>query len=147
MAAGAEALALGSIVLVVATLLVVNAWAVLDTRTALESATREYLRAYTEADSPGAAAHDGERSARTVLDERPALADIVQLSPPDPGAFGPCAPAMVTMSAEVPAVRIPFIVDGWGRHIVTVRAVELIDAHQEMTRGAAYDLTRTACDE
>lgn len=145
MAAGAEALALGCIVLVVASVLVVNAWAVLDTRTALESAAREYLRAYTEADSPGAAAGQGRRSARMVLDERPALAADVRISPPEPDTFGPCAPALVTLSAEVPAIRIPFIDHRWGRHTVTVRAVELIDAHQEMTSGADHEPTRTAC--
>lgn len=145
MAAGAEALAVGSLVLVVAMVLVVNAWAVLDTRTALESAAREYLRAYTEAGSPAAAAADGRRALDMVLGDRPGLAGRVQVSAPRPGGFGPCAAATVRLSSDVPAVRIPFLADGWGRHTVTVRATELVDAHREMVAGPDHELHRTAC--
>jgi len=145
MAAGAEALAVGSLVLVVAMVLVVNAWAVLDTRTALESAAREYLRAYTEAGSPEAAAADGRRALDLVVEDRPGLAGRVELSAPRPDGFGPCAAATVTLSSEVPAVRIPFLARDWGRHRVTVRATELVDAHREMVPGPDHDPSRTAC--
>lgn len=142
--AGAEAVALGVLVLLAGTILMVNAWAVVDTRMALESAAREYLRAYTEADSPDAAAAAGELSWRAVLADRPALAARVSVTPPPPARFGPCAPAPVTLSATVPSIHIPFV-GGFGDHTVDVSAVELVDAHREMAPGDAYVRGATAC--
>ncbi len=145
MVAGAEALALGALVLIVGMILVVNAWAVIDTRLALESAAREYLRAYTEADSPDEALQRGATSLMSVLEDRPALAERVRLTDPRGEQFGPCAAAAVSIAAIVPAIRMPLLDRGWGEHTVTVSAVELVDAHQEMLTGAAYDPERTAC--
>lgn len=144
MIAGAEALAMGTLVLIVGMLLVTNAWSVIDTRMALESATREYLRAYTEADSPEEARQDAAAALAAVLADRPALADRVSVAAPPAATFGPCAAAAVTVSATVPAIHMP-LVRGWGQHAVTVSAVELIDAHQEMITGPAYDPLATAC--
>ena len=145
MVAGAEALALGTLVLIVGMVLIVNAWAVIDTRMALESASREYLRAYTEADSPQAATHDGAASLMAVLEDRPALAARTEVTGPSQQQFGPCAPAAVSVSAIVPAIRMPILGNAWGQHTVTVSAVELIDAHQDMISGPGYDPSATAC--
>lgn len=145
MAAGAEALALGTLVLLAGTILIINAWAVIDTHMALEAAAREYLRAYTEADGPLAAAEDGNAAAAAVLRDRPGLLNRLEVDPPAPETFGPCAPAAVTVTARVPSIRIPAIGTQWGSHTVSISAVELIDGHQEMSSGPAYDLTRTAC--
>ena len=46
---GIEVLPLGMLVLVVGTLLVVNAWAVVDAKLAASAAAREAARAYVEA--------------------------------------------------------------------------------------------------
>lgn len=145
MIAGAEALALGVLVLLAGTILIVNAWAVLDTRMALEAATREYLRAYTEADDPLSAAVEGSGAAERVMQDRPALWKRTEIDGPEPERFGPCAPASVTLRARVPAIRIPAIDTQWGEHTVAVSAVELVDAHQEMISGAAYDHEETVC--
>ncbi|MCZ7629043.1 MAG: hypothetical protein M5U19_08245 [Microthrixaceae bacterium] len=114
MAAGAEALAIGTLVLLAATILVVNAWAVIDTNMALEAAAREYLRAYTEADEPIVAAIEGDAAARAVLEDRPGMLQRLEVDPPPPETFGPCAPAAVTVSARVPSIRIPAIGTRWG---------------------------------
>lgn len=145
MVAGAEALAIGTVVLLAGTILVVNAWAVIDTRLALEGAAREYLRAYTESDGPVSASVQGDAAARAVLEDRPGLLERLKVDPPRQDLFGPCAPAAVTMAAQVPTIGIPAIRSGWAQHTVRVSAVELIDAHQEMTSGAGYDLGETAC--
>lgn len=147
MAAGAEALALGTLVLLAGTIMVTNAWAVIDTNMALEAAAREYLRAYTEADEPTAAAANGDTAARAVLQDRPGVLGRLRVVPPSPETFGPCAPAAVTVSARVPAIRIPAIDAQWGEHTVSISAVELIDAHQEMVSGPAYDRAGTACGD
>lgn len=145
MAAGAEALALGTVVLLAGTVLVINAWAVIDTHMALEATAREYLRAYTEADGPIVAAAAGDTAARAVLEDRPGVLDRLEIDPPPSETFGPCAPAAVTVVARVPTIRIPAIGTQWGHHTVSISAVELIDGHQEMVSGPAYDMTRTAC--
>lgn len=137
--AGAEALAVGSLVLIAGMLLLVNAWAVIDTRIALDSAAREYLRTYTEADSQAEARTRAELAALDVLDGRDATIEDLTRD------FGPCAPAAVQLTARVPAVTIPFISAQWGVRTVAVEAAELIDAHREMTPSAGYEPTGTRC--
>jgi len=141
---GAESLAIGTLVLFVGMVLVINAWAVIDTRSTLEAAAREYLRAYTEADDPAGALRAGDAALSDVLADRTELAQRVRVEAPDAARFGPCAPAGVVVSVTVEAIRMP-IVSGFGSHEVTVRAVELIDAHQEVTVGPLHDPEATAC--
>ncbi|MFV0317954.1 MAG: hypothetical protein ACK5O2_13470 [Microthrixaceae bacterium] len=145
MIAGAEALAMGTLVVLVGMLLVVNAWAVVDTRMAVESAAREYLRAYTESTDPQGALTAARSELDQVLAERPAIAQRLEVTDPPLGSFGPCEPAMVTLSTSVPAIRIPLVGTSWGEQTVTVSAVELIDAHREIRSGPSHDPTRTAC--
>jgi hypothetical protein len=80
-----------------------------------------------------------------VLTDRPNVLERLEIDPPPPETFGPCAPAAVTVSARVPAIRIPAIDTQWGAHTVSISAVELIDGHQEMVSGPAYDVAGTAC--
>lgn len=138
--AGAEALAIGSLVMIAGIVLAVNAWAVIDTHIALDSAAREYLRTYTEADSRGVARMTGAAAASGVLGERNAQVEDLTVS------FGPCEPARVRISAQVPAIRFPFIDSEWGVRSVEIDAVELIDAHREMETDPGYVRTETACD-
>lgn len=147
MVAGAEALALGSIILLAGTVLVANAWAVVDARAALDAAAREYLRAYTEADDPTAAARLGTQHAAASLEGRASLWRRTHVEHPDPGLFGPCAPAAVALEAVVPAISIPLLDARFGEVTVSVRAVELVDAHQEMSTGADHDPATTPCSD
>jgi hypothetical protein len=143
--AGAESLALGVLVLIGGSLLLVNAWAVIDTQVALDAAAREYLRAYTQASSPSDAGREARRALGDVLADRERLAATLTLVEPDPDTFGPCSPALVELRAEVPAVEVPFL-DGLGRRSVTVRHVELVDAHRELEAvGPAHRMAETAC--
>ncbi len=145
--AGAEALAVGTLILVAGSILTANAWAVIDTRMALESAAREYLRTYTESTDPISASQDAHAAMRRVLADRPGLLEGLELEPPSGSGFGPCAPASVSMRASVPTIHIPLLDASWGRHTVGVSAAELIDAHREMRSGAAYDPDSTACHD
>lgn len=143
--AGAEALALGMVVLLGGSLLLVHAWAILDTHMALDAAAREYLRAYTQADSPAAAEREARRALGDVLADREELAARVSVRPPDPSTFGPCSPARVELSASVPALELPYLGAVQDR-TVTVRHVELIDAHRELDAvGPAYRIADTVC--
>jgi hypothetical protein len=139
--AGLEGLAFGVLVLLTGTLLIVNAWAVVDTRIALDAAAEEYLRAYTEAGDARAAAAAGEEAARSSLAAR-GVATPVLITAPDPAAFGPCTSAHVEIEATVPAARLPFV-GGLGTTHLHVRHDELVDAHREVVGGD--DLADTAC--
>jgi hypothetical protein len=126
-------------------MLLVNAWAVLDTHLALDAAAREYLRAYTQASSPSDAGREARRALGDVLADRERLASSIVVVDPDPDTFGPCSPALVELRAEVPALELPFL-GGLGQRSVTVRHVELVDAHRELDAvGPAHRMADTAC--
>lgn len=142
--AGAEGVAFGVLVMLAGATLLINAWAVIDTRIALDSAAREYLRAYSEADSPTEASAAGDHAMRLVLDGRHTATASLSVTTPRPEDFGPCAPAVVTLTLVVPSIRLPFV-GAFGEHRVSVRHVELIDAHREVDAGSSYSLGETAC--
>ncbi len=142
--AGLDGVMFGILVLVAGTVLIAHAWSVIEVRRTLDGAAREYLRAYTEADSPAAAAAAGQRALDDVVRGERGTRGTVAVDPTDPTRFGPCSPATVSLSSEVPAVRLPFLA-GLRSITVTVTHTELVDAHREMTSGPDYDPERTPC--
>ena len=70
MVAGGDGLLFGMLILIAGSLALVNVWAIIDTRAALDAAAREYLRTYTEQRDPAGAAAEAHRAARSVLDSR-----------------------------------------------------------------------------
>lgn len=143
---GLDALLLGFLVLFGGAALIVNTWSIVETRTALDAASREYLRAYTEQSDAGAAEAAGLSAARGVLTARGTPLTALRIDPPDPSAFGPCSVAEVTMRVAVAELNAPFI-DALGPSEVRISTSELVDAHREITSGSAYDRSRTACGE
>jgi len=144
--AGLEGLLFGSLILLGGTVLIVNAWAVIDVRQSLDTAAREYLRAYSEAPAAATGAVDGAIAVDDALDGRDALRRSLRIVAPDPSRFGPCAEATVVLSVTVPSARIPFV-GAFGSTEVRVRHSELIDAHREVTSGDAFDPADTPCDD
>jgi hypothetical protein len=142
--AGLEGLVFASLILLGGTILAIDAWAVVDTRSALDGAAREYLRAYSESSDPTTATRNGEAALQQVLADRPQLRRRLRVTPPAPARFGPCSEAEVILATTVPSVRIPYVGD-FGTTTVQVRHRELVDAHREVTPGAAYDPTTTPC--
>jgi hypothetical protein len=143
--AGAESLLLGTFVLLSGSLLMIHAWAVLDTHMALDAAAREYLRAYTQESTPTDALQEARRALDDVLADRERLRSTMSVTDADPDLFGPCSPALVELSATVPAMRMPFLGE-LASQTVIVRHVELVDAHREFSEtGDRYDLADTAC--
>ncbi len=147
MVAGLEGVMFGVLVLVVGTIVVVNAWGVLQTRRTLDGAAREYLRAYTEGDDPVDAAQKAQHSLTAVLDgeqRRGGRTPPVHVEGPDPARFGPCAEASVHLSTVVPAARIPFV-GAFRSTTVEVTQTDLVDPHREIDSGSAYDAEATPC--
>lgn len=144
MLAGSDGLLFAMLILLAGSLALVNIWAMIDSRAALDAAARDYLRTYTEQSDPATAAGAGERSARSVLDQRGTPLRSLHIDPPDPSLFGPCQPVAVTIEAEVPAARLPFL-DDLGARQIRVTHRELVDPHREMTNGPSHDPATTPC--
>lgn len=142
--AGSDGLLFGMLILLAGSLAVLNIWAVIDTRAALDAAAREYLRSYTEQSSAVAAAAAGDAAVREMLDRRSTPVLALRIDPPDAASFGPCQPALVAIEAEVPAARLPFL-DDLGTRQIRVTHRELVDPHREVTSGPNHDPTTTPC--
>jgi hypothetical protein len=111
-AAGTEVLPFCVLIFVFGTLLLVNAWGVIDAKFAVTSASREAARTYAESDG----GHAGEAAARAAADDAiraygraPGRLD---LSEPE-GAFVRCGSVTYTASYPVPAIKIP-VIGGFG---------------------------------
>lgn len=134
--AGIEVLPLAVLVLLVGTLLVANAWAVVDAKVATAAAAREAARSYVEADTARAADEAARRAA----------AEVVQGHGRDParlrlerrgGAFRRCQRSTFEVSYPVPALVLPWI-GGFGSGItVTSRHSEIVDPYRSGLAGRA----------
>lgn len=144
--AGGDGLIFALLILFAGSLAVLNTWSIIDTRAALDAAGREYLRAYTHAGDPGTALASGEAAAAEVLAARATPVHTLRIDAPDASAFGPCQPAQVTLHAQVPAVRVPFL-DGVASRTVSVRHHELVEPHRELTSAPHHDPEATPCAE
>ena len=107
---GIEVLPFGFLVFVSTTLLLVNVWAVIDTKFAVNAASREAALAYVEADSEEEAtlaAH--ERATETLVaygrgGTRSSIDTPVLAAP-----FGRCSRVIITVAYELPVIAIPFL--------------------------------------
>ena len=127
-AGGWEIIPFGVLIFVVGTLLIVNAWAVVDARQSAGDAAREGARAFVHESSETAARLAARDAVFASTDGRGTPRHRVDLAPIrlDP-SFERCAHVVVTVHEQVPAISLPFI-GGFG-HAFTVTGSqnELID--------------------
>lgn len=133
--AGWEVLPFGLLVFVVGTLLVANAWGVVDAKMASTAAAREGARAFVEADDPTGAAGVARRAAWSALDghgRNPGTATVRV-----DGALRRCRKAIVEVVVPVRAVALPWV-GGLGAGL-TARSVhaEVVDPLRSGLRGEA----------
>lgn len=138
--AGGEALALGVVVFVVGSLLLLSAWRLVDGKLAVETAAREAARAVVEA--PVGVLADpvaGHRAADAV-----ARATMVAHRGPDDiadatwrfvatrvvGAAARCAPITATVEIRVDTVRLPLLGGGIGTVTLTGEHTERIEPYR-----------------
>jgi hypothetical protein len=124
---GVEVLPFGVLIFVVGSLLIANAWAVVDAKLATTAAAREAARAYVESNS----APDGDEAA-----ER-AASDAISSYGRDPAKLGlrheaevpfvRCSRVTFVATYEIPAVSLPFGVGLGGAIEVRSRHSEIID--------------------
>ena len=129
---GIEVLAFGFLVLVIGTLLMVNAWAVVDAKFAVTAAAREGARAYVEAPDESSARSAATARAMEAMRAH-GRADpsrtLVVIDAPD--GFARCAPVIVTVAYRVPALTLPFIGGFGGAMTSTATHVELVDPYRD----------------
>ncbi len=139
--AGIEVLPFGLLIFVAGGLLLTNMWGVVDAKFAADAAAREATRYVVESarsDVDPAIVRSGAVDvARQTLDDhgRAGPADVVVS--PDAAALTRCQRIQVTVSTEVPAIRIPFI-GGFGDPFdIVATHSELIDPTRSGVGGRA----------
>lgn len=133
-----EVLPFGLLIFVGGALLIINIWAVVDTKFAADAAAREAARWVVEAAGESTSAASLRAGATqiatdTLADHGRAGPVQVEVGPAD-AAFVRCERIHVTVAVEVPAIRLPFL-GGFG-DAFDVRA----------TRGELIDPTRSGVD-
>jgi hypothetical protein len=146
-AGGIEALPFGVLVFVIGTLLVANAWAVVDAKLAVDASARQATRHFVEADVGTGTVEDAELAATQagldalVAHGRSAVRADVRLTGlvPAPGQTGysRCARATFTATYAVPVLTLPWV-GGFGTGIgVTSSHSELVDPYRDGVPGSA----------
>ena len=127
--AGMEVIPFGLLTFVVGTLLVANAWAVIDAKMAVSAAAREATRAFVEAPVDGdplASADAAARSAIAGAGRNPAR---LVLTPVD-AVFARCETVRFEASYQVPAVRVPWVGGFGAGFTATARHSEVVDPYR-----------------
>ncbi len=144
---GIEVLPFAFLVFVAGTLLLADAWAVVEGEVAASAAAREAARAYVESPGPAAAALDEARSAASAAIEGHGRdPGRMRLEPVGPLAFRRCARATFAVTYEVAVVNVPWIgAFGGGLVSTSARHSEVVDPYRSgVPLGAEPDGVR--CD-
>lgn len=136
---GYEALPFGVLIFVVGTLVVANAWAVVDAKMSVTAAAREAARAYVEAPTSTAATTLATVQARAAIAAQQSAPRGVRVSVE--GGFRRCDRVRATVSIDVPALRVPWV-GGLLPIRVTSTASEIVDPLRSGLQGEATCLAR-----
>jgi hypothetical protein len=133
---GLEALPFSVLIFVFGSLLLVNAWGVVDAKLAVTSASREATRTFAESNEPGTGAEAARRAAEDAISAYGRDPDRLDLDGPH-GRLERCGTVSYTATYPVPALRIPLI-GGYGRGFdVTSTHTELVDGLRSGLPGEA----------
>ena len=139
---GIEALPFGVLIFVLGTLLIANAWAVVDAKFATDAAAREAARTFVEGEDPDAALDEAVEAGRAAIAAHGRDPDRALVAPVGPVDLVRCQRATFEAVYQVPALSIPLI-GGYGRAPFTVRSAhsELVDPFRSGLAGEAEDCT------
>jgi hypothetical protein len=131
---GVEALPFGVLVFVVGTLIVVNAWGVVDAKMAVATAAREAVRAFVEAPAGSDAEAAGHQAAARTMQAlgRTGRDPVIAVR----GEFVRCARVTATVSYDIPALQLPWV-RGWGTLTARSTASEIVDPLRSGLEGEA----------
>lgn len=139
---GIEALPFGLLIFVAGSLLIANAWAVVDAKLATDAAARQAARTFVEATDEHMAFDAAVEAGRAAIAGHGRDPERAEVRPV--GAFGlaRCERATFEATYEVPALSIPFI-GGYGTAPFAVRSShsEIVDPFRSGLDGEAEDCT------
>lgn len=132
-AGGAEALPFGVLVFVIGSLLLANAWGVIDAKIAVSAAAREATRAYVESSGSTAedAQLDADQAASMAISGHGRDASKMTLMLDGDSGYVRCAPVTFEVTYPVPTISLPWI-KGLVPQSITVRAShsEVVDPYR-----------------
>lgn len=135
-AGGVEALAFGALLFIAGTLIVANAWSVVDAKFAAISAAREGAATYVESGATADAADPPARQAASA-----ALASLQRKGDVafsiGPEGYRRCGRVTVRVVTQVPILRVPFVRAAGGTMAVTGSASRRIDPFRSTLAGEA----------
>ena len=143
---GLEGLAFGVLLFVFGTLLVANAWGVIDAKLAAMSAAREAARTFVETAPADGALAMARRAAEDALVAHGRRADRAEVDVAvagggsGAGRVARCARAVAEVRYVVPLVAVPLLGQVGDGLTVTARHSELVDPYRSGVPGTA------ACD-
>ena len=105
---GVEVLPFGVLLFVALTLVLANAWAVVDAKLAVEDAAREAARAYVEAHHATAASTEATNAARSAMAGAGRDPDRLSLEVGAP-TYQRCEVVEVQTSYHLPGLTVPFL--------------------------------------
>lgn len=140
---GFEILPFGLLVFVAGSLLITNAWAVVDGTLAATAAAREASRAYVESSSADSARQEAIDAAMAAIEghgrDRDRAAVTWALGPD----FNRCAANTIVVSYKVPTITIPLIGSFGGGFIETTgRHTEVVDPYRSGLSLEGFDAER-----
>jgi hypothetical protein len=106
---GFEILPFGFLVFVAGSLLLTNAWAVIDGTIAASAAAREATRAYVEAASAGDASSAATGAALATMQGHGHDPDRAEVLWPDGATWGRCERTTIQVRYRVPTLTVPFL--------------------------------------
>lgn len=133
---GLEAVVFGVLVFVVGTLVVVNAWGVIDAKLAAGAAAREAARAYVEAADgrhASSAAQDAATESMHSHGRDPAHMTMRVVS----GGFSRCERVTIEVQYPVPLLVVPWIGRAGAGFTATARYSEVVDPYRAGLAGKA----------
>src|SRR5262245_21244188 len=132
-AGGVEALAFGLLIFVVGTLIVANAWAVIDAKFATTAAAREATRTYVATGTTAATAADPATKAATAALAALHRPGVVSVHLAD--GYRRCGQVIARVATSVPMLRLPFIRATAGRIEVRAEHTRIIDPYRSGLSG------------
>jgi len=127
--AGIEVIPFGLLTFVIGTLIVANAWAVVDAKMAVSAAAREATRAFVEAPvdaDPLTLAQEAAASAIRGAGRDPDFMELAQLE----GTFARCETVRFQASYQIPAIRVPWVGGFGAGFTATATHAEVVDPYR-----------------
>lgn len=128
---GVEGMAFGVLIFAFGTLMIINAWAVVDGKMTAGAAAREATRAFVESPNQQAALVAANASADAVVNGRRNAQTTVEIAPITGGSgFGRCEQVTASVRINVPRVSLPLIGGTGGNFPVSASHTEVIDPYR-----------------